>query len=156
MPPAQTGGASRILQAVRIPIATALGTPKGRDSFYLRAIEQTLYPRCITFRGNIEGLLDTASVPFVLRFSGLLELHAIELDFSDAEYPSAFVEVTRSERVAALKGRDHSAKVRDHRHFILATYDEVFELICEGYELTLEEPLAHVYADADSDADDED
>lgn len=141
---------------MRIPIATALGVPKGRDSFYLRAIEESLYPRCITFHGNIEGLIETASVPFVLRFSGLLELHAIELDFSDAEHPSAFVEVTSSERVAALRARDHSAKVGDHRHFILATYDEVFELICEGYELTLEEPVAHVLADDDDEEEEED
>lgn len=137
---------------VRVPIETALGVPRGRGSIYLREIEEALHPRCITFRGNIEGLLDTASVPFALRFFGLLELHAIELDFSDAEHPASFVEVVGSERVAALRARDHSAKVKDHRHFILATYDEVFELICEGYELTLEEPVVHVLAEGEDDA----
>lgn len=135
--------------AVRRPIATALGTPKGRDSIYLGDIEQTVCPRQITFKGNIEGLLATASVPFTLRFFGLLELHAIELDFSDAEHPSSFVEVMESPRVAELKARDHSSKVHDHRHFILATYDEVFELVSAGYELTLQEPIGHRMAAAD-------
>lgn len=130
-------------------IETALGTPRGRDSIYLGDIEQTVCPRQITFKGNIEGLLATASVPFVLRFYGLLELHAIELDFSDAEHPSSFVEVMDSQRVAELKARDHSSKVHEHRHFILATYDEVFEIISAGYELALQSPIEHRLADAD-------
>jgi len=135
------------------PIATALGIPKGRDSIYLGDIEQSVCPRQITFKGNIEGLVAEASVPFVLRFYGLLELHAVELDFSEAEHPTSFVEVMDSARVVALKARDHSAKVHDHRHFILATYDEVFELICAGYDLTLGEPQVHRFADADADED---
>ncbi len=126
------------------PIATALGIPKGRDSIYLGTIEHSVCPREITFRGNIESLVPGASVRFVLRFHGLLELHSLELDFTDFGLPASFVEVVASERVAAMKRRDHSAKVRGHRHFILATYDEVFEVICQGYELALEEPLPHL------------
>ena len=126
------------------PVATALGIPKGRDSIYLGTIEHTVCPREITFSGNIESLIADASVPFVLRFHGLLELHALELDFTDFGLPASFVEVCDSERVAAMKARDHSAKVRDHRHFILATYDEVFEVICQGYALTLAEPVLHL------------
>lgn len=123
------------------PIATKFGIPRGRDSIYLGTIEHTVCPREITFSGNIESLVPEAAVPFVLRFHGLLELHALELDFTDFGLSASFVEVVDSERVAAMKARDHSAKVRDHRHFILATYDEVFEVICQGYELTLAEPI---------------
>lgn len=137
------------------PIATALGIPKGRDSIYLGTIEHTVCPREITFSGNIEGLLAEASVPFLLRFHGLLELHALELDFTDFGLPASFVEVVESERVAAMKARDHSAKVHDHRHFILATYDEVFEVICQGYELALAEPVTHLPPEKDGE-DDED
>ena len=144
-------GGSGYTAVVLRPIGTALGIPKGRDSIYLAAIQQAVCPREITFSGNIEGLIETASVPFALRFHGLLELHAIELDFSDAEHPTSLVEVMDSERVATLKARDHSAKVKDHRHFIFATYDEVFAVICAGYELTLGEPVAHLLAEDDED-----
>lgn len=132
------------------PIATALGIPRGRDSIYLGAIRHSVCPRTITFSGNIESLIATASVPFTLCFQGLLELHALELDFTDFGLPASFVEVIDSERVAEMKARDHSAKVRDHRHFILATYDEVFEIICLGYELTLAEPISNLPAEENS------
>ena len=130
--------------AVLQPIGTAFGIPRGRDSIYLRAIERGVCPREVIFRGNLEGLVEQSSVPFTLRFHGLLELHAIELDFSAAEHPTSFVEVVDSQRVATLRARDHSAKVKGHRHFILATYDEVFEVICAGYELTLEAPVVQL------------
>lgn len=51
-------------------------------------------------------------------------------------YESSFDEINQSNWIASMDGKISP----DHRHFILATYDDVIEVICQDFDLALEQP----------------
>ena len=54
----------------------------------------------------------------------------VELDSWDFRAESSFDEVIDSEWIQTLRGKVN----KTHRHFLVQTYDEVFEIVCSGYE----------------------
>jgi hypothetical protein len=62
-----------------------------------------------------------------------------ELDFSAYSGVSSFDRVINSNLLNALGKNDSSNKLTaKHEHYILMTYDDVFSIICDSYQLTLE------------------
>ena len=60
----------------------------------------------------------------------MLELDSWDISETSKEWSSSFDEVTRSKWVASLGGK----VTHEHRHFRLQTYDDVFEVVCSGYD----------------------
>ncbi|MEM1296443.1 MAG: hypothetical protein AAGH89_13830, partial [Verrucomicrobiota bacterium] len=79
---------------------------------------------------------ERASVEFPryrIDFSGVLAFQIIELDSWDGESESSFDEILESEWIRDLGGKVTS----EHRHFLVQTYDDVIEVVCEAFEFTL-------------------
>lgn len=125
-------------------IETEIGIIRGRDAIFLDSIDLNYSSKRISFRGAFNPHLCSKTVGsdefigFDLSFSGLLALRMIELDFDVTNGKSSFDEITNSDWLKQIKCRDHSAKLSAaHRHFVLATYDDVFEIIADHYEIRL-------------------
>jgi len=66
---------------------------------------------------------------YKLQFINVLAMKLIDLDSWQFVNQSSFDEVIHSDWIRQLGG-----KVTDeHRHFIVQTYDDVFEVICENF-----------------------
>lgn len=120
-------------------VETPVGWLRGRDA--LRAESVTFVDRTgtLVLRGEINGELcehrePGLFLPFVLRFSSVLAVRMVERDSWQAGGESSFDEVIESTWIAQLGGKVTSF----HRHFVLQTYDEVFEVVCTGYDIAID------------------
>lgn len=92
----------------------------------------------VTLLGELNGNLCSDKQPeqwirYRLEFKGVLALRVVELDSRSWEGQSSFDEVMESDWIRDLGGKVTEA----NRHFVLQTYDDVFDVICREYELTL-------------------
>ncbi len=140
------------------PIQTKVGFVTGRDAIYLHKINLLSETEvCIAgeLMGNNCSKLGTDyEVKFSLTFKGMLLFNMCELDFDDTEYESCFDLIEDSEKLAKLRavdkaafigkmdrGYDENGQFSDkiyHQHFVLHTYDTVFEIIAQSYNLVIE------------------
>ena len=81
---------------------------------------------------------------FALKFESVvyLEVTSLELyqDFDDDLYEtsSSFDEILNSKLIEELGKHDPNREVsEDHRHYVLATYDDVFEIVARDVTLEL-------------------
>ncbi len=121
-------------------IETEIGTFWGRDCIFLHKITFENGTNNLILDGEIDGNLCNperlgGDVLYRLRFEGILALSMIELDSWDCECESSFDEILDSEWIRALGGKVSEK----HRHFLLQTYDDVFEVVCETYTLAFSE-----------------
>lgn len=123
------------------PIESPLGTLNGRDCIFLRGVSLLEHQNDLVLRCSVdEGLCSkgrsdvVAGVPTTMTFRGVLALLMIELDSWDWSGESSFDEVVDSEWVRTLRGKVTSA----HRHFVVQTYDNVFQVVCEDYVVTMD------------------
>ena len=119
------------------PVKTRIGYISGRDAIFL----DKLYFKdgMLHLEGSINGRLISnpihAEIDYTLTFYGVLALKVIELDSWSFGFSSSFAEVLNSDWCIALNG-----KVTElHKHYIVQTYDDVIEIVCTNFELTLEE-----------------
>ena len=125
-------------------IIKELGKVWGRDAIYLDKIEfdGTRSVKLIgDFNGSLcENVKDSKWISYELTFTGLLEFKMIELDFfSHSEYTSSFEKVIDSDRIKEFSKSSQSSKLKDlHKHYIFHTYDDVIEIIANGFEIKLE------------------
>ena len=124
--------------AQSIPVETPLGLFYGRDCLYLDAVGFEDGTRNLVLEGAVNGNLCTKRrpgemIPYTVRFIGVLALTMVELDSSTADFESSFDEVRDSDWVRSLG----SNVTPQHRHFYFQTYDDVFEVVCEGYEFQI-------------------
>jgi hypothetical protein len=121
-----------------IPVETEVGVLRGRDCLFLDRVELPTGTRTVVLHGEINGSLCSqpadAWVEYRLEFRGVLALRMIELDSWRRALASSFFEVQDSTWVRALGGKVESR----HRHFVVQTYDDVFELVCETYALSID------------------
>jgi hypothetical protein len=122
--------------SLHVPIETSLGRFYGRDCIYLDRASFEDSAASFVLEGSINGNLCTEKrpgdfIPYRLRFFGVLALRMVELDSCDWAFESCFDEVRDSDWVRSLGGK----VTADHRHFFVQTYDSVFEVVCENYEL---------------------
>ncbi len=120
-----------------VPIQTKLGILHGRDCIYLDKVKLLNGNNTLVLIGEINGNLCSeqrigADIPYKLIFTGVLALKMIELDSWDGNSESSFDEVINSTWVKCLGGKVQSW----HKHYLVQTYDEVFEVVCEKHEFT--------------------
>ena len=119
------------------PIKTPLGIANGRDAIYLDNVAFSNRTNTLTLDLGLNIALCSDShddeIDFSscqLRFNGVLATLQKELDSWDWESESSFDEILESSWIMELGGKVTSR----HKHYLLQTYDDVFEVVCENYE----------------------
>lgn len=116
------------------PINSEFGEFHGRDALYLddrRATDSRLI-----LKGEVNGELVSNSqgkewIPYSFNFSGVDKVKETELDnWLSSNHPNFHETSSFYELI------DPEAKGDKHRHFVIQTYDIVFEISCESYELS--------------------
>ena len=133
----------------RNAVETDIGVLWGRDCVFLDRISMpdtsTLCLQ-VSINANIvrdfrapDGWSKTDEIPYVFMFQRCLGYQVLELDTWDSQnddtnafLDSSFQELVNSKWLASLAGK----RGQSHRHFQLATYDEVFDIICVDYRLS--------------------
>jgi hypothetical protein len=125
------------------PVDTEIGIMKGRDAIYLDEIEYNYAKSTVKLIGEINGSLCSKFdgdifIKYELEFHGVYIYKMIELDLSyellKIDYGiSSFIQVVNSDLVK------HAKDIRgvDLKHFVIQTYDDVFEIVCNEYKLSL-------------------
>ncbi len=119
-----------------VAIVTELGILKGRDCIYLDRVSFENGTSTLVMEGKVNGNLCSERqigrvFAYVLKFNGLLALKMIELDSWDFTGESSFDEILDSDWIRTLGGKVTPSR----RHFRIQTYDDVFDVVCSGYEL---------------------
>jgi len=125
-------------------IVEELGKIWGRDAIFLDKIEFQ-GTRRVKIVGELNGALcekvtHEKHISYEITFFNILEFKMIELDFYDSKsYSSSFEKVLNSVKLASYRKQElHSSKIKNsHEHYIFHTYDEIFEVIAEGFDLKL-------------------
>lgn len=116
-------------------IETEYGVIIGRDGIYLDLI---LYPNEneLLFKGELRAADHFKK--FELKFSTIVYSKAVEFDFDNRDYIACFGVIENSQLLKELNKQDHSSKLNaEHRHYYFSTYDTVFEIISDRYELII-------------------
>lgn len=114
-------------------IETEYGIIEGRDGIYLDSIS---YPdeSTLILRGDFNTPKDFKK--YEIKFSGIVYLHSIELDFGERKSMASFGVIDNSVLIQKLQKTNHSNKLKPHhKHFYFQTYDTIFELVAEDYDL---------------------
>ncbi|APD08051.1 hypothetical protein UJ101_02553 [Flavobacteriaceae bacterium UJ101] len=115
-------------------IKTRYGIIKGRDGIYLDSIVSHDETK-ITFEGEFNT--DLGFKKYTLKFSGIVYLQSIELDFCNKIYMESFCVIEDSTLIKRFKKLNHSNKLNEnHKHYYFQTYDTVFEIVADHYDLT--------------------
>ena len=126
------------------PIETVAGIIYGRDAIFLDEVHFDYEKKTVELRGELNSHLcskykdDTDSfIGYSLSFSGVLAFAMTELDFKDYGN-SSFDSVLNSKWLDEMRQKDHSAEVKPNLvHYLVFTYDDVFDVACESYELKI-------------------
>lgn len=126
------------------PIETIAGIISGRDAIFLDDVQVSLYPHTIELRGELNSHLcskfkdEDLFIKYGLKFSGVLAFVMTELDFKDHLGVSSFDRVVNSDWLDEMRRKDHSSKFKPNtEHYVVFTYDDVFDVACESYELNI-------------------
>ncbi len=109
-------------------VETTLGIINGRDTIYLDEITLVVAERKLILRGEFNGPLCSKAtnedfIPYELIFSRVSDHKLTDLDsFGFAKGISSFDEVVQG-----------GAK----REYLVRTYDDVLEVVCDSYQLNL-------------------
>jgi hypothetical protein len=117
-------------------INTEIGIIKGRDAIYL---DKILFSKETELTLTGEFSYDKWDKKFEMTFKGIVFLSTIELDFDKRGQNESLAVVEDSETIKEFKKLDHSSKINDrYKHYYIRTYDTVFEIISDRFELTIE------------------
>jgi hypothetical protein len=130
------------LKQVYRPIQTPVGLLVGRDAIFLDTMKFCDDGSGLLLTGEINCKLASFNPPgqwmgYTLSFFGVSALKMIELDSTyngqiyESMGKSSFGEIINSHWISSLGGK----VTTDDRHFIVATYDYVFEIVCRKFEL---------------------
>ena len=126
------------------PIETVAGIIYGRDAIFLDDVHFDYQKNIIELRGELNSHFcskykddEDSFIGYSLTFSGILAFTMTELDFKDYG-SSSFDRVMNSKWLDEIRQKDHSAKVKPNlEHYVVFTYDDVFDVACETYELKI-------------------
>ena len=126
------------------PIETVAGEISGRDAIFLDDVRFDYQKKTVELRGELNSTLcskykddEDSFIKYSLTFSGVLAFAMTELDFKDYGV-SSFDRVVNSKWLNGMRGKDLSAKVKPNlEHYLVFTYDDVFDIVCESYELKI-------------------
>ncbi|MCY9529733.1 MULTISPECIES: hypothetical protein [Paenibacillus] len=125
-------------------IKTELGEIHGRDAIFLDDIQFNYQKNEVTLIGEISGGLCTESdddefIKYELLFKKVYYFNMVELDVSlqmfDHSYheSSSFVEIGNTKILRDIK----NARGLELKQYVIYTYDEVFVIACQDFELRL-------------------
>jgi len=119
-------------------IQTALGTFHGRDCIYLDEFHHDETTGTVSIRGEVNGHLCRPPLPeewaaYSLRFFSVFACEHTDIDVWTWRSNSCFDRVLGSAWLASF-GDDIAAT---HTHFLVQTYDDVYDIIAERFELQL-------------------
>ena len=125
------------------PINTEVGMIKGRDGIFLDKMEYTGSEIAFygEFNENVFNNFNGKDLEYKLTFRNIVFFKCYELDIYPREklLEYSFDLVNDSELLSKLKSRDNQNKIKEnHEHYILGTYDYVFEIIATEYVLKIE------------------
>lgn len=121
-----------------------LGVLYGRDCIFVDSMTQTDFT--LTFKGEINGKLaskieDRIWIPYELNFKKVIKYTSCELDTYEADKNemqvmsrASFIVIEESDYLKNIPVRCDYNK-NDYKHFILYTYDFVFNIFAVDYEL---------------------
>ncbi|OTQ74410.1 MULTISPECIES: hypothetical protein [unclassified Gilliamella] len=125
----------------------AVGVISGRDAIYLDEFKQIFDSKynCI-FKGEFNSILTEITsgkdfIPYTFSFSDVIYYQCCELDLyiNEKKLDSSFDLVCNSSLIQELKNGSISSKIsEDHKHYVLQTYDYVFDIIAKDYKLVIE------------------
>lgn len=123
---------------MNIPVETALGILKGRDCIYLDKVSFQNGLNTLVLKGEINGNLCSLPrkgefISYSAIFRGVIALKMIELDSWDFKSQSSFDLIKNSSWIRELGGKVNT----EHRHYLIQTYDEVFEIVCSEVEFQI-------------------
>ncbi len=119
-----------------IAIETAIGTIEGRDAIFIDSIDYSSVTTLILTGSFNQG--HQPDLPFKIIFNKVVYLKSVELDFDDRNQGPSFGIVEQSTLLKSFHELNHSGKINtNHQHFYFRTYDTVFEVVADGYELGL-------------------
>ena len=126
------------------PIETVAGVICGRDAIFLDDVHFDYQKGTVELCGELSSTLcskykddEDSFIGYSLTFSGVLAFSMTELDFKDYG-SSSFDRVMNSKWLDEMRRKDHSAKVKPNlEHYLVFTYDDVFDVVCETYELKI-------------------
>lgn len=113
-------------------IETVYGIMEGRGNYldsiaYRNETELTLIG---------EFSVDSDFKKYEMNFTGIVFLKSVELDFDERAPMQSFGIIENSELLQKFNRIDHSAKLKStHKHYYFRTYDTVFEIVAEDYDL---------------------
>ncbi|SYX83164.1 hypothetical protein [Paenibacillus alvei] len=125
-------------------IKTELGEIHGRDAIFLDDIQFNYQKKEVTLIGEISRGLCTESddeefIGYELLFKKVYYFNMVELDVSlqlfDHPYhdSSSFVEISNTKILRGIK----NARDLELKQYIIYTYDDVFIIACQEFELRL-------------------
>ncbi|MCG7406565.1 hypothetical protein MH117_03980 [Paenibacillus sp. ACRRX] len=124
------------------PIKTQYGSLEGRDCIFLDDVNYKYNERKVELTGEISGSLASEGeedtwISYTMVFSNIQYFKMVGLDLSydhfDLDYSetTSFFEMTNSNLLEiVLKTMGVQS-----RHFIVETYDDVFEIVADQYEI---------------------
>ena len=128
------------------PIITEIGIINGRDAIYLDLMEQK--GNEIIFYGEINaGLTEIKNdirkewLKYKLSFKETIYYKCYELDFykKKKSLESSFDKINNSKTIERMKLLDREFKINNkHKHFVLTTYDYIYEIIASKYTFEIE------------------
>src|SRR5215510_5514636 len=92
------------------------------------------------FAENVFNKFEKDYLKYKLTFKNVIYYKCYELDIYPNEnlLESSFNLVNDSELIKVLKEKNKQNKIKDgHKHYVLATYDDVFEIITTEYILII-------------------
>jgi hypothetical protein len=125
------------------PIVTEIGVISGRDAIFLDLAEHK--DSALTFYGEINAdLLNTKYIgngdfiKYTLGFYDVIFYQCHELDLYNFNLlKSSFDHVKNSELIEELNSRNSEKMTKDHKHYRLATYDYIYDIISSKYILKI-------------------
>jgi hypothetical protein len=120
------------------PIETQFGIFRGRDTLFVDTIALHVYPNELALSGKINGTNASRNptlkdIVYIIAFHHIKALKMITLDLWDWKSASCFDEVINSQWMAQL----NSHVITDCKHYLLQTYDQVFDIVCRSYSIEL-------------------
>lgn len=116
-----------------------VGVIRGRDAIYMDEYIYSNHSRELTLKGEFNYSLFNGLepeegeelIPFVWTFHNVLHVESTELDFYNQErlIEASFGLIQPSARLEAMRQSGNTKLSEEHRHFVIATYDEVIEVI---------------------------
>lgn len=125
----------------------AVGIISGRNAIYLDEFKQIFDSEynCI-FKGEFSSTLTEITsgkdfIPYTFSFSNVIYYQCCELDLyvNENKMDSSFDFIDNSCLIQELTNRWTTSKIKkDHKHYVLQTYDYVFDIVAKDYKLEIE------------------